>query len=224
MSIFVPPYIAGASSASAESPYEVPQQRKSAGLSWILSLLLPGLGQYICGARGRGRVTFAFFVGAILVVSFGSGDFRWMGLRIALMIYAFAGMDAYLTAREHNRGMDVEASENPRIAAILNLTTIGFGYVYLGAKSALLIVVGVAITTRVLGAKLPLFAELFCIGLATHAWRMAAQERDSVYPSATPAVVETRLPIAFPIIVAALVVAPYYALVVYVQLQPLLSR
>jgi TM2 domain-containing membrane protein YozV len=220
MSIFAPAAAAEPSALSSPgSPYLVRTDRKSAGKSWLLSLLIPGLGQMLLGAKYRGRVTMLFFFASILFAIYVPGDWRWFGVRLALMIHAFAGLDAYFTAREYNRGMDVEADANPRVAAVLNLTTSGFGYVYLGIQSALGVVIAINFARRMLGDKIPLLLEIFAAGIAIHGWLMASKQRAEVYPAdKRPPVFETSVHLSLPIIAAALVILPYYALVTIGQL------
>ena len=214
ISIFAPAAAADAPPLVAGTPYLVRTDRKSAGKSWVLSLLLPGLGQMLLGAKKRGMYTLLFFVASLAFAIFVSGEWRWVGVRLALMIHAFAGLDAYFTAREYNRGMDVDAESNPRVAAILNLTTSGFGYVYLGMNSAFAVVIAMNLLRRVTGQAIPLVLEIAAAGIAIHGWIMASRERDSVYrPEQRPQISETSVHPALPIIAAALVLLPYYALV-----------
>ena len=141
------------------------------------------------------------------------------------MLYAFAPYDAYETARERNAGIEADASDNPRVAALLNITTNGFGYVYLGNKlgfgvSILMVTVG-----RVVAAKMPLLAEIFVACLAIHAWRMAQRSRDETYlPELRPSIPETKVPRGVPIAAALFVLACYYALIIVGQIALLMKR
>jgi hypothetical protein len=55
-------------------------------------------------------------------------------LRLSLILYIFGFLDAYYSAREINAGTDPPPYANPRVAAVLNLLTRGFGYWYLGER------------------------------------------------------------------------------------------
>src|SRR6266481_8886128 len=117
------------------------------GLAFLLSLLLPGLGQFYCRKNSRGAWTLAFFLLSLgatiwltpMLVGADSdlAAFGWgILLRVAVFLYVFAFLDAYFTAREMSAGTDPFIAESPRVAAILNLLTRGFGYFYLGQRAA----------------------------------------------------------------------------------------
>src|SRR5713226_5996536 len=116
-------------------------------LAFLLSLLLPGLGQFYCRKNSRGAWTLAFSLISLgltiwltTMLAGSGGDaiaLVWgISLRIAVFLYVFAFLDAYFTAREMTAGTDPFIAESPRIAAILNLLTRGFGYFYLGQRAA----------------------------------------------------------------------------------------
>jgi TM2 domain-containing membrane protein YozV len=118
---------------------------KSSLLAFLLSLALPGAGQIYCGKTSRGLWTLAIFLPAFaltfyLTLQLGSPEaaeriFFWgILLRISVFLYGFAFLDAFFTAREMTAGTDAFIAESPRIAAILNLLTRGFGYFYLGQR------------------------------------------------------------------------------------------
>src|SRR5437588_4069327 len=134
LTIFPSPEVRDSGTAEPRSLYALPETRSSAGKAWLLSLLLPGLGQIYVRAGIRGPATLGTFVLSVVVALFIPGEFRWLAARLAVMLYAFAPYDAYETARERNAGIEADASDNPRVAALLNITTNGFGYVYLGNK------------------------------------------------------------------------------------------
>ena len=116
----------------------VPESRhKSAGLAFGLSLLVPGAGQFYCGKMGRGGLTLAFWLLA-LVFSFAGVSTRVAGTALVVMLalWLFSFLDAYFTAIEINQGRDDLVDEqNPRVAVTLNLLTAGFGYLYLGERT-----------------------------------------------------------------------------------------
>src|SRR6516165_11955180 len=123
------------------APQPVP---KNPTLAFLMSLVVPGLGQFYCGKNSRGAWTLVFFLisaGASLwMIPMLAGDTGMAVLwgilfRIAVFLYAFGFLDAYFTAREMTAGTDPFVPESPRVAAILNLLTRGFGYFYLGKRT-----------------------------------------------------------------------------------------
>jgi TM2 domain-containing membrane protein YozV len=119
-----------------------PGGQKSPAAAWLLSLLAPGAGQLYCGKVKRGVTTLIFFAAGVAGFFLISGAAEpklqllvGISLRVAIFLYAFAGLDAFFTAREINSGADGRLQHNPRVAAILNLLTSGFGYFYLGEKT-----------------------------------------------------------------------------------------
>lgn len=122
--------------------FPLPPQPKNPGLAFLISLLLPGLGQFYCGKVKRGLWTLVFFLLAMAGVVFlfphlekEGFDTLWaIAFRTALVLYGFGFLDAYLTAREMSAGTHQHMLENPRVAAVLNLLTRGFGYWYVGER------------------------------------------------------------------------------------------
>src|SRR5215212_9863219 len=139
MSIFQPPDLVSSANATPYVPEPLVLPHKSAGTAWLLSLLLPGGGQFYCRAGLRGGLMLGFFALAIALAVLAD-EVGYVGIRAAIVIYAFSALDAYLTARDIDRGIEADAPENPRVAALLNLTTSGFGYVYLGRRIGWLLV------------------------------------------------------------------------------------
>jgi hypothetical protein len=185
----------------------------------MLSLLMPGLGQLYCGARIRGLATLVCFILSIGGAVFIHGEFRWLAVRLAVMLYAFAPFDAYETARDHNAGIEADASDNPRVAALLNLTTNGFGYVYLGNHLGFGVFVLMYVFGRAVAEKLPLVVEVFVALLAIHAWRIAQRNRNETYrPELRPPTPETAVPRAVPVSFSLLILACYYAVVTVGQI------
>jgi hypothetical protein len=208
----------------SNSAYVVPPTRKSVGVAWLLSLFLPGSGQIFCGATIRGPAFLAVFVIALAATIFVDGDPRWLAVRVVVMTYALATYDAYETARERNFGIEPNSPDNPRVAAFLNLTTNGFGYVYLGRRWGFGVFIFMATFGRVVAMRLPLLAEILIAMLSIHAWKIAQQKRDEIYGrELRPAGQETRLPRAIPIVGAALPLAAYYLLIVVGQVSLLMN-
>ncbi len=125
------------------APAPVPK-RKSAGLAWLLSMVLPGLGHFYCGLKLRGALVMGFSVAgmaafwmSIAAQATGRGfDQNVLGAAFLVLpvLYVFGFLDAYFTAREINRGIDPTLVDNPRVASVLNLMTRGLGYFYLGER------------------------------------------------------------------------------------------
>ena len=114
---------------------EVPQ--KSAGLAFLLSLLIPGAGQFYCGKTARGWIVLGIWLFAMLLIFTGrTATAHGYGMIFGLEMWTFSFLDSYFTAAEINAGQDAQVDvQNPRIAVILNLTTAGFGYFYLGERA-----------------------------------------------------------------------------------------
>ena len=124
----------------------------------------------------------------------GSGlDMIWgILLRVAVFLYVFAFLDAYFTAREMTAGTDAFIAENPRVAAILNLLTRGFGYFYLGHRAAgfgvfiglgifqQIILAGMKSGGRENEAALGLFTEVILAGLAVDAYHRAKKSEKEI--------------------------------------------
>jgi len=169
--------------------------------------------------------TLAVLIITVAVMIFAPGDPRWLAIRVLVFFYSFAGLDAYLTAREHNRGIEAEAPANPRVAALLNFTTSGFGYLYLGQKVGCLAVVVLGIILRGISEIVPLLVEAVLFALAAHAATMAKRERDESYPpDRLPPPVQSKLPAAVPYAVSGFVLLAYYGLVTFGQIMLLVQR
>jgi hypothetical protein len=196
----------------------LPERRLSAGRAWMFSMLMPGAGQLYCSAKTRGLTILGMTIAAFAAAIFYS-PLLDLALRVAIVFYVLAPLDAYLTAREFNAGIDVEAANNPRVAAMLNLTTNGFGYVYVGMQSGWMVVIVSGMLFRSLGATLPLLMEAFRAVIAVHAWKLAARQRESEYPAIErPQIEETSLPEGVPYAVAAILIGHYWLLVILGQI------
>jgi TM2 domain-containing membrane protein YozV len=192
---------------------------RSLGRAWALSLVAPGAGQLYCGAKTRGLATLGLFFGILAFMLLSGSDMRWLGFRMAVMLYAFAGVDAYATAAEYNRRIEADAPDNPRVAAILNMTTNGFGYVYLGWKIGFGLFLALMYFWRSVGQTLPALGEALAFGMAAHAYVGARNARREVYreePAAAGAV-PSRVPSALPWTFSAIVLGGYFLLVLIVQ-------
>ncbi len=164
---------------------EVPEPvsaRKSARLAWAASLVVPGSGQLYAGARTRGLATLVATV--LAIAGMATGVATGVAVRGIIMLYAFASVDAYFTAREANRGLNPSGGQNPRVAAVLNAITNGFGYFYLGERRkglmtfvalAVLNVIAQAIAANSLRLGLGVAIGLECVlaAIAVDAYRIA---------------------------------------------------
>ena len=134
----------------SQAPIEpVPREPKSPLRAFVLSLVLPGTGHLYCGKRNTGLSTLGFFAACLLGLVLGAVTGYRSADSIALMdlffrpviaLYVFSFVDAFETACEANRGADLPPAGNPRIAAVLNFLTRGFGYFYIGERKKGLIV------------------------------------------------------------------------------------
>jgi TM2 domain-containing membrane protein YozV len=187
--------ILGTGAAVAPAPLEPAsdKKRKRPGLAFLLSLIFPGAGLVYCGKRGAGVATAIFFCIALtLMFSLPTTNPFWgVGLRAALVLYGYAFIDSFYTAREINAGMaQYIVGNNPRIAAMLNLITTGFGYFYLGERKkgiAVFIVLRVfnSIATSAQGpSRMPmlLLLELVLVVLSIDAYRLAREQLRQAFP------------------------------------------
>ena len=222
MTIFPHPEPEQTAAGDALAP---PAKLLSAGRAWLMSAVLPGSGQLYCGATARGIATLAVLLITVAAIIFAAGDPRELALRVLIFFYAFAALDAYLTAREHNRGIEAEAPANPRVAALLCFTTSGLGYLYLGQKVGCIAVVVLSILLRGISEILPLVVEAVLLALAIHATRMAMRLRDESYPpDRLPPPVPSKLPAAVPYAVSGFVLLAYYGLITLGQIMLIVQR
>ncbi|HET8823580.1 MAG TPA: hypothetical protein VFM77_00515 [Terriglobales bacterium] len=201
-------------------------RHKSAGLAFLLSFLLPGVGQLYCGKTSRGVTTIVFWViGATLRMA---GDRSGMGLMLVIFLWVFAFLDAYFTALEINAGNDDQVDfQNPRVAATLNFLTAGLGYFYLGERTkgmVLFLVINslkfvVGGTTGYWRGVVALLSMTVGIVMSVDAWRIATRRvqvltDNTSSPIAAPAK-PSRLPAFVPIGIATLACAAFLALAVF---------
>ena len=199
--------------------------RKNPSLAFALSLLLPGAGLIYCGKKSAGVTTMLFFAGAIAGAVFIPPQNMFWGvmLRMIIVLYAYAFLDSFYTAREHNAGMaPYIIGNNPRIAATLNLLTNGFGYFYLGErKKGLICFFALRIfsasakrTPGDPGKVMGVIAEVVFALLAIDAYRLARKQMREAFPATDldPFVDAGGLS-AVPVALAAFFVFNYVALV-----------
>lgn len=199
---------------------------KSAGLAFLLSLLVPGAGQFYCGKNGRGGMTLAFWLlGLIFCVAHPSTAIVGESLFVMLVLWIFSFLDVYFTAIEINRGQDdVVDEENPRVAVTLNLLTAGFGYFYLGERTKGLILFVAMQVARLVVPAAEFWGITIGLGLlivqmlvALDAYRIAhrqlkqrlAQVETQPVQDVAPA---SRLPVQVPVVLACLLPFGFAAL------------
>jgi len=187
-----------------------PAKPLSAGTAFLLGALLPGAGHLYCGKRKAAAYAFGSWAVGVAVTFLLSDSEQAVGLgfSVAFAVYCFGFLDSYFQAREINSGLDAIMDENPRLAAILNLLTAGFGYFYVGERTKGLIVF---VFGRFL-ARLPgpwaILALAIQIVLAWDAYRIARAELtrrlDTLLPGQEIRPESTRLHPAIPIAYACL--------------------
>lgn len=222
-----------------QHPQPLMATERSPGAAFLLSLVAPGLGQMYCGKVKRGLWTLGFFVVSAVVVVwlFSSNDDRMMtfwgtALRAALGLYAFAFLDAYFTAREIRSGSDRVIVYNPRVAAVLNLLTRGWGYWYADEKARgviLFVLVGAASRAHLkleLGrweAWLGLFVEVALAVMAVDGYRIAVRNnaaRTEKLPDASSVQPSSGLHPWVPVTLAGVIALLYATTAVTVVLAP----
>lgn len=117
-------------------PPTPPEKRRSPVLAMLLSLIFPGLGHAYLHSWRNAAWIGGFEVLFLLTIVGGKGQAHATALISAPSLYLFAVVDSYFRAREWNAGVtDWLIGANPRVTAILNLLTKGFGYFYLGDRA-----------------------------------------------------------------------------------------
>jgi TM2 domain-containing membrane protein YozV len=196
--------------------------KKSPGVAWLLSFFCPGAGQLYCGAQARGILTLVIFWTATLVaLATKPPALAWgIALRYALALWCFATLDAFFTAREFNAGIaPMLEGANPRVAAILNLITKGWGYFYLGKKgqgiAVFIALVAFDGSARALKGRPRLWMagleEAVLICFCVHAYLLGKRQLQSILP--TSGVNHDRFSEGLPLASSAFVAANYLLLV-----------
>ena len=216
----------GLDQPSGASAVDVQPVHKSAGLAFLISLIVPGAGQMYCGKTARGGMTLAFFVLSVIltVVGFSVADSTNEGILgvamlATLVLYIFSFLDAYFVAREINTGTDAMVdANNPRVATTLNLLTNGFGYWYLGKRNKgwiAFIVLGLVmrgLSQAIGNSPWSILLLLIPCAMGLDAYRIARKQMEEQQlgtPSSAlpePARLETRLPAGVPVGLACLLV------------------
>ena len=206
-------------------------------VAFLLSLILPGAGQIYCSKASRGLWTSAVFLPALaltvyLTLRLGGPEgiedaFFWeILLRITVFLYVFAFLDAFFTAREMTVGTDAFIAESPRVAAILNLLTRGFGYFYLGQRTLGFVVFFGLMFFQAPLAKTTaggLVIEVILAAMGAHAYSIARRSEKTILATVrlpTDSASSKGLPAAVPIALATVLAAGYVALPVVGLLLP----
>ena len=206
-------------------------ERKNPTLAWLLSFVCPGAGQLYCRNEGRGLVTLVlFWIAAAVTFSVKPPALAWgIALRYGMALWSFATLDAFFSAREINAGIaPLLEGANPRVAAILNLTTKGWGYFYLGRKGeglGIFILLMIADgASRTLNGQPRLWAsgltEIVMICLCVHGYLLGRNQLKAVLPAKPPVTTEGGLSVGVPITCGAFVAASYLMLAVVGLLLP----
>ena len=201
---------------------------KSAGLAFLLSLFIPGLGQLYCGKGVRASFTFVFFVIGICLCFAPADNIRGLGMSTAFCLWIFSFLDAYFTAQEINQGISDQVDvSNPRVAVVLNLLTAGLGYFYLGERTkGIVLFIVLNILKVIVHSTSPFWSGvvsllMISVGLvmAADAYRIArAQIRECLVAGllspGAPAIKPSRLPAFFPVSLAVVASVGFCALAV----------
>lgn len=169
-----------------------PAKHRSPLLALALSALFPGLGQLYIGLHRNAAWIIGFEFYCIATIYAGSGTLHAQSIFVAPILYCYAVADAYFAAREYNAGVDsLLIGTNPRIAALLNLVTKGFGYFYLGdrAKGVICFVVCSAVQAALL-LRLNVWTSILALSLQAaiglDGYRVARQRLLADHPGLIP--------------------------------------
>ncbi|MBI1864530.1 MAG: hypothetical protein HYR98_02140 [Nitrospirae bacterium] len=167
----------------------VPNRPPRPWVSFLLSLLIFGGGQFYNGRKARGILTFFGLAAGTFSTWYGIVEFPgnresgigliMAGLVLAIPVWLFSLADAYEDAVEIGTGVAALTERNPRVAALLNLLprTWGFGYIYAGEvrMGVLLFAAGFVLTiwaTRSGLGVLASFLTLVQLATSAHAYAM----------------------------------------------------
>ncbi len=169
-----------------------PTRRRSPELALALSLLFPGLGHIYLGMRRSAGWIIGMETLFMLLIFSGSGTLHAEALFSAPVLYCFAMADAYFAAREQNAGVDgLLIGTNPRVTAVLNLLTKGFGYFYLGDRTkGIVCFIVCSVVQGVLLLRTNVWTSIFAISLqaaiAVDGYRIARQRLLADHPELAP--------------------------------------
>jgi TM2 domain-containing membrane protein YozV len=208
---------------------------KRAILAFVMSLVIPGSGLIYCEKAFRGMATLIVCaIAAYVTIAQWPSVVHGMGfwsaaVTIGLSVYIFGFLDAFFTAREVTAGIDPQVDvQNPRVAAILNFLTNGFGYFYLGerTKGFSIFIVLFLFNSAIYQAAGSLAALAIPVVMATDGYRTAKRQireslGDDAYLASLARVRQSSwLPAAVPLTLAILIATLPVSIRVVGQLLP----
>jgi hypothetical protein len=169
-----------------------PDKRRSPLLALVLSMVFPGLGHLYIGLRRNAAWIMGMEALCLLFLLAGEGTLHANGVLAVPILYCFAMADAFFSAREWNAGATILlVGANPRIAAVLNLLTKGFGYFYLGdrTKGIVCFILTSAVQAALL-MKTTVWTSILAITvqilIALDGYRVARQRLYAAHPELAP--------------------------------------
>ncbi len=211
-----------------KAPVPAEHHRRSPLVAFVFSLLVPGAGHFYAGKWRRGAGTLALFLAGVwATVTFLQPDeanvqLADLGFLMVLGMYVFGFLDSYFAVREVNDGVEEFLTTNPRVAAILNFLTNGFGYFYVGQRTkGIVLCISLAIANLILSnMKVTTLAPLLVVtfgllrvSMAIDAYRIAQREGAGIRSVLPQAQAPTGgLPAAVPLTLAFVVMAGYLGL------------
>jgi hypothetical protein len=165
-----------------------PEEPRNPLLALFLSLVFPGLGHGLLGFWKSAACIAGFEVVFLLLIANGNGMLHGIAIISAPCLYLFAIIDSYFGAREWNAGITGWIiGANPRVTAILNLLTKGFGYFYLGDRTkGIICFFAMMATQSVLLLHTNLWTQVLAISLqaaiALDGYRVARERLFEAHP------------------------------------------
>ena len=165
-----------------------PENRRNPVLALLLSFVFPGFGHLYLRFWRHAAWIIGFELLCLFAIAGGDGQFHASALITAPALYLFAIVDAYFSAREWNAGVTGWLiGANPRTTAILNLTTKGFGYFYLGDRTkGIVCFLAMCATQALLLQHTNVWTQVLAISLqvaiALDGYRVARERLFAVHP------------------------------------------
>jgi TM2 domain-containing membrane protein YozV len=169
-----------------------PDKHRRPVLALVLSMVFPGLGHLYIGLRRNAAWIMGMEALCLLFLLSSQGALHANSVLAIPVLYCFAMTDAFFSARESNAGATpLLIGANPRIAAVLNLLTKGFGYFYLGdrTKGIVCFVLICAIQAALLmkaNVWTSILAITVQIAIALDGYRVARQRLHAAHPELAP--------------------------------------
>jgi len=170
-----------------------PDKRRSPLLAVVLSMVFPGLGHLYVGLRRNAAWIIGMEVLCVLFLFSSQGTLHANSVLAVPILYFFAMADAYFGAREWNAGATpLLVGANPRVAAVLNLLTKGFGYFYLGDRTkGIVCFILICCVQTALVMKPTVWTSILGITaqvvIALDGYRVARQRLYAAHPELAPA-------------------------------------